>query len=372
MKPFVFSATSLAQLDNCLKERLSGDHPYSVAIVFFAIVFAPADIIKAFRNHKIEVFGASSAGEIANGKVAENSISVMLLDMDQDAFRVGIFKGMDKTSSQLGKEIAEWAKVVFRNPSLTILSTGLSGVDGDEVVKGITSGMGSKVPLFGALAGNDMEPGHQTYVISSSNFYNNGIVAMVIDNDKMETKGIAVCGWKGIGIAKTVTRSVGNQVYTINGQPAMEVYEKYLDIKSNADIGYNAFGILLERKDGTSVMRGAVAEREDKSVMYTGTIPEGSRIRFCMSPGFEVIDRTLEKLKEFNNSIPDSDAILAFDCVARRSSLGPMVEQETSALADRWGVPVAGFFSFGEFGNNEKGNCDFHSYTLSALFLKKK
>jgi hypothetical protein len=195
---------------------------------------------------------------------------------------------------------------------------------------------------------------------------------MVIDRDKIETNGIAVCGWKGIGVAKTVTRSRGNQVFTIDEQPAIEVYQKYLNISSNSDIGYNAFGILLKRDDDTYVMRGALGVLEDKSVLYNGSIPEGSRIRFCMSPGFEVIDRTLEKLKEFNQRFPAAEAILAFDCVARHGSLGSMVEEETKALQNVWNAPVAGFFSFGEFGNNEKGHSDFHSYTLSALLMKKK
>ena len=373
MKPYVFSASSLAQLDNCLNEKLLGDHPYTVAYVFFSIVFTPAEIIRAFRNFKIEVFGASTAGEIANGKVYENSISVMLLDMDPEAFRINIFKGMEKSSYELGREIAAWAKEIFRNPTLTILSTSMGGwVDGDEIVRGINDVIGSVVPLFGALAGNDLVPAHQTYIISSTNFYNKGITAMVIDRDKVETHGIAVCGWKGIGVTKTVTRSAGNLVYEIDGQPAGDVYNKYLNISSNADIGYNAFGILLKRDDKTYVMKAAISLNDDKSVLYTSTIPEGSKIRFCMSPGFEVIDRSLEKLKEFRHKIAATDAILAFDCLARRLSLGSLVEQETSTLCNLWNAPVAGFFSFGEFGNNEKGHSDFHSYTLSALLMKKK
>ena len=34
-----------------------------------------------------------------------------------------------------------------------------------------------------------------------------GLVALIIDEDKISIKGLATCGWKPIGITKTVTKS---------------------------------------------------------------------------------------------------------------------------------------------------------------------
>ena len=60
-------------------------------------------------------------------------------------------------------------------------------------------------------------------------------MAIIIDEDKIDIKGIATCGWKPIGIAKTVTRSSGNIVYTIDDKPALDLVIKYLGLDVNHD-----------------------------------------------------------------------------------------------------------------------------------------
>ncbi|MBL0306480.1 MAG: hypothetical protein IPQ25_10735 [Chitinophagaceae bacterium] len=54
------------------------------------------------------------------------------------------------------------------------------------------------------------------------------LIALIIDEDKISIKGLATCGWKPIGITKTVTKSEGNIVYTIDDQPALDLLMNYL------------------------------------------------------------------------------------------------------------------------------------------------
>ena len=42
--------------------------------------------------------------------------------------------------------------------------------------------------------------------------------------------GKSLDGWEPVGVAKMVTRAEGNLVHTIDDQPALELYRKYLDI----------------------------------------------------------------------------------------------------------------------------------------------
>ena len=44
---------------------------------------------------------------------------------------------------------------------------------------------------------------------------------------KLIIKGIATCGWKAVGTEKTVTKSEGNHVFTVDDVPVLELTKKY-------------------------------------------------------------------------------------------------------------------------------------------------
>ena len=56
----------------------------------------------------------------------------------------------------------------------------------------------------------------------------------------------------------------------------------------------------------------------------------------------------------------------------RLSALGPMARQENEGLADVWKAPMAGFYTYGEFGKGINGKHEFHSTTNSWVALKEK
>ena len=72
------------------------------------------------------------------------------------------------------------------------------------------------------------------------------------------------------------------------------------------------------------------------------------------------------------NNFPEADALLIFSCIGRLASLGPMVSEEIDGLAKTWNVPMAGFFTFGEFGRVDGGQPNFHGTTCSWVALKEK
>jgi hypothetical protein len=146
------------------------------------------------------------------------------------------------------------------------------------------------------------------------------------------------------------------------------VYNKYLNIGDDIQLALE-YPLLLIRDDGTFVMRVPATLNEDKSMVYGGTMPEGSKVRFSMPPGFEIIDHAIEQMSEFHQQIPKSDAIVLFSCKARHMALGPMVEDEISAVHKLWEVPMVGFFTYGEIGPVPQGRCDFHNHTLVPVLI---
>lgn len=372
MKPTVLSTTSVEQIEPYLQSaRQTGLAP-TLAIVFSSVAHDLVELSAIFAKSDIEVFGASAGGEITNDEVHEESIAVMLLDISRDAYRLNVFEGEGRTSYQVGQSVAEWARTVYDNPAFMVISAGLRA-DGEQIVKGIIYTMEREVPLFGGLAAAEVGM-PETFVFSTSQVLTNGVVALIFDQNAVELQGIAQSGWKGIGTPKTVTKAEGNIVYEIDDEPALDIYNKYLNIGGDAsDVGLAAeYPLVLMRDDGSSVMRAAMWLNEDKSIVYAGSVPEGAKVRFSMSPGREIIEHAIEQMSEFNQQIPESDAIVLFSCKARHLALGPMVEDEISGIHKLWNVPLVGFFTYGEIGPVPQGRCDFHNHTLVPVLIHEK
>lgn len=372
MNPYVFSASSLGQLDSEIKGYIQRGLTPTLAIVFSAASFSIEEILELIKKYKIDVFGASTAGEITSGIIHQDTVSVMLLDLVPQVYVINIFNGGGKSSFQTGREAGEWASNKFEDPVMLVTSAGWDA-DGDQIIEGIKSGADRSILVFGGFAGNKLQQDYDTFAFGTPGIVNNGIACLVFDHAFIQLSGITVGGWKGIGTSKVITKSEGNVVFTIDNQPVLKVYQRYLEVGSNLDISRsNETGLLVERLDGSVVMRAALKINDDKSILYAGSMPEGAKVRFCISPGSEVINNTIDQLRKFHEKIPNAEAAILFSCVSRLQALGPMLEKETMALTEIWKIPYNGFFTLGEFGPGTTGLSDFHNFTLSIVLIKEK
>ena len=192
-----------------------------------------------------------------------------------------------------------------------------------------------------------------------------------VRHNPIELQGIAISGWKGVGTPKTITKAEGNIVYRIDGESALDVYNRYLNLGDDYNLAAE-YPIRLIRDDGSSVMRAVRRVNEDKSIVFAGTIPEGAKVRFSAAPGFEIIEQTLEHMAEFSKKNPRSDAIVLFSCKGRHLVVGPMVEDEISGIRKLWNVALIGSFTYGEIGLGPEGRCDFHNHTVVPVLIHEK
>ncbi len=369
MKPLVFSVSSAEQIEGHIQSVQQDGVTPTLAIVFSSVAHNLAEVGVAFAKFNSEVFGASTAGEITNDEVHDESIAVMLLDISRDAYRLKVFDGKGKTSYQVGQSIAEWAETVYDNPACTVISAGLRA-DGEQIVNGFIYKMERQMPLFGGAAGDDLRR-EETFVFSASQVIADGVAALIFDQNVIELQGIAISGWKGVGTPKTITKAEGNIVYRIDDEPALDVYNKYLNLGDDYNLAAE-YPIRLIRDDGSSVMRAVRRVNEDKSIVFAGTIPEGAKARFSVAPGFGIIEHTLEHMSEFSKQNLRSDAIVLFSCKGRHLVLGPMVEDEISGIRKLWNSPLVGFFTYGEIGPGLEGRSDFHNHTLVPVLIHEK
>ncbi len=358
---------------------LTNGYTPTLGILFVSIDQDKEALCKLFTDHDIAIFGATTSGEFIDGEIESGSIVALLLDIDPDHFHLHFLETGDHSTYENAIKIGELGKESFNNPGFILLSGWLTH-DGESIVEGIVKGYGSEVTIFGGMAGDDLRL-EGPIVFSNTESSNQGLLALIINEDKIEVHGIATCGWKAIGIAKTITKSDKNIVYTIDDQPALDTIIKYLGVDVNVDEKKETFAQLgayyplqMERENVTPVMRTAMwGNLEDRSLICAGNVPQGSKVRFSLPPDFDAIETVVAECQELKKeSQPEVDALIMFSCISRHLSFGILMSEEIEQVQKVWDAPMAGFFSYGEFGKSRTGKHEFHNNTCCIVALKEK
>jgi len=207
------------------------------------------------------------------------------------------------------------------------------------------------------------------------------LLALIVNEDKIDVRGIATCGWNAIGTTKTVTKSEDNIIYTIDDKPALDMLMSFLgvDIKQEGDKEIVTFlsswyyPLQMERENAEPVIRTAMfANKENRSLICSGNVPLGSKIKFALPPDFDSMDKVVADCKTIkNNEHQQADALIMFSCVSRYLSFGIAMREEIDGVQNIWNAPMVGFFTYGEFGKSKTGRNEYHNNACCLVTLKE-
>ncbi len=372
-------ANSTEAIEKEIQNAISDGFKATLAIVFLSIQQDWNIVSEILNKEGISIFGATTSGEFIDGNIEEGSIVMMLLDMNPEYFKLVFLETGEKSTFENAKQIGLEGKTAFKNPAFIIVSGWLSN-EGENIIEGITESCSREVTIFGGMAGDDMSlkgPIAFTYKNSSDK----GLLGLIIDEDKIEINGIATCGWKAIGTTKTISKSEANIIYTIDNKPALDMIIKYLGVDYDFSTGNEIvtqigayYPLQMEREGVAPVMRTAMlANKEDRSLICAGTVPQGSKVKFSLPPDFDAIEKVVEECNELKTEKQqEADALIMFSCVSRHLSFGILMSEEISQVQEVWKAPMVGFFTYGEFGKSKTGKHEFHNNTCCIVALKEK
>ncbi|MBL7723951.1 MAG: FIST C-terminal domain-containing protein [Chitinophagaceae bacterium] len=350
----------------------------TLAIVFLSAMNEIEPICSLLDKEGIAIFGATTFAEFTEQDAENTGIAVLLLDINPVYFKIILKDNKEGTGYEIGSQIGEAGKITFANPGF-IISSANYRIPGALIVNGLVEKAGADVTIVGGKAGEMINMEGKIFTNTQSS--DNGIISLILDEDKITLKGMAASGWKPAGTEKKITHCIGPWIYTIDNQPAFDVVKKFLGndiVEDKNKEGIVKLSIIyplqLYREGGSPYMLPILfANTDDHSVMLAEEVPEGSLFRFSMPPDFDVIDMVIKSSQEVKEKeMPDADALVIFSCIGRLGSLGPMATKEVEGLADTWKSPMIGLYSLGEFGRVAKGKTEFHGTTVSWVALKEK
>lgn len=376
MRTVSFTISTAQEIQGKMAEQLASGFIPGLAFVFATERLGLNEISAAFKDYDFEVFGCSTGGNIlSDGKekvIYEDEAVITLLEMNPDFFAYQIVERGTLTSLELGRKLGKWGASKFDKPCFLLVASGLD-INGQELVEGVLEITGDDTIMFGGLASDDIRF-EKNYVFSGNMLLESGAIVIAFDTAHVIMEGLATSGWVGLGKDLIITSSKSNIVYRIDDEPALRVYKKYLSVEDEdlPAIGVE-YPLLIKRPKGGYALRAVMGmDKEKEALIFAGSVPQESIVTFSSSPGFEVIDRTKDEIEDFYKNHKEAEMILLFSCMARHLALGPVITEEISYPAEKWKLPVSGFFTYGEIGTNCNQHCDFFNQTYTLVILREK
>ena len=322
------------------------------------------------------LIGCSTAGEIATAGPAD--ASVVVLAFGGDGFSITTSVG-DASTDGLRAATAQAVEACMRDLEprdhrlLILLTDGLGG-DQTEVVRGAYGVVGAEVPLVGGCAGDDLNM-KVTHQLHGKRVHREAVVVAAVGSDAPMGVGVRH-GWQRVGEPMLVSSSGASKVYTLDDQPALDVYLRRLEAPEDATHDLEAFTrfalthpLGISRRSGEEVRFVAGADFEERSLVCIAQVPQGGLAWMMEGDDESVLEATDLACSDALAALDGPPlALVAFDCIARRGVLGTEgIGREIERISTHAaGAPVAGFYTYGEIARI-RGAKGFHNQTLVVL-----
>ncbi len=326
--------------------------------------------IKAFYPNA-QIMSGTTSGEIFNDSVYDDSIVVSAVHFEKTKLKT-VKATIDQHNGDSYATGVSLAKQLMADDliHIFILSDGLK-VNGSELARGMNETLENKVSITGGLAG-DAAKFEKTLVGLNESPEEGNIVAVGFYGDALKVGFGSDGGWDVFGVERVVTKSVGNVLYELDGQPALDLYKMYLGDKAK-DLPGSALLFPLGMRtseDSESLVRTVLAVSEaDKSMTFAGDIPQGATVRLMKANFDKLIDGAGNAAENSNQSLGSpSDFAILISCVGRKLVLDQRIEEEVEAVRDILGnnPSITGFYSYGEISPLfSTVKCELHNQTMT-------
>lgn len=349
-----------------------------------AFVFAPAALLERQETwdrlralHPVaRIVGCSTAGEIVDHEVDDELLACTGVRFDHSSVVVASARPEEAGDcTAFGRLLAqrlppEGLRHVF------VLSEGLT-VNGSTFAQGLISGLPEGVVVTGGLAA-DGDRFQHTVVCLDGPQPNQQAVAVGFYGERLRVGHGCAGGWEPFGIERRVTRSEGNVVWELDGEPVLDLYRRYLGPQA-AELPASGllFPLAVRPMDSerTPLVRTILAmDDENGTLTFAGDVPMGQKARLMKSRLESLVDGAQGAGEAAHAGLGGARAQLALlvSCVGRKLVMKQRVEEEIEAVCEALGpqATIAGFYSYGELSplDNEMP-CELHNQTMTVTVL---
>lgn len=349
-------------------------------------LFGPTDLLRSSgaAQRLVQRFpgaiqiGCSTGTTFDGLGLTDEALSGVSICFDRTRIRLATQPLTDASSSRsIGEQIGHQLAA----PDLAavfVLSEGLD-VNGSALVEGLLAACGSHVAISGGLAG-DGPRFADTLVTVGGHAAPRTVAAVGFYGDAIRVVHGSAGGWDEFGPLRRVSHSLGNVLHELDGKPALDLYERYLGSEAEAlpaSALFYPLKIWDPARPEQAVVRTVLSvDRIARTMTFAGDIPKGWNARLMRGSLDRLMEGAAEAARLARDAIAQSHADAALclfvSCVGRRLVMGQRAEEEVEAVAGVLGpgVPIAGFYSYGEIApHSSAGGPCLHNQTVTLTLL---
>lgn len=315
------------------------------------------------------IAGCSTSGEIQGAEILENSLVTTAIVFDHS--RVQLVKThieKPEFSLQAGETLCRSLESEGLKHIL-VFADGLR-VNGTDLVEGFKKHLPDGVKITGGLAG-DGELFEKTLVCCDGTPQAGQIAAIGFYGSRFKVGYGSLAGWVPFGTDRLITKSKGNILYELDGQPAIDLYQSILKEESS-ELSSARFHFPLEiwsDDRNQSLVRTIVGiDEKDNSLIFAGDVPEGNRARLMKVNFNRLMEGAHGAARTSCNGKNSPSLALLVSCVGRKIVLKQRTFQELEEVQGVLGNKTAltGFYSYGEIAPFAEGqDCHLHNETMT-------
>lgn len=320
--------------------------------------------------------GCTTAGEISGQGVTDGACVITAVRFDQVRLHSASTPLVSMQASYAAGQALAAQLPAQDLRAVLVFAQGVN-INGSQMIAGISATLGDQVLVTGGLAGDDAAF-KQTFVLTNEGVFSDRVACLGLYGSALQVSHGSFGGWEPFGPARKVTRCVDNVLFELDGEPALDVYKRYLGDHAR---GLPASGLLFpfamlgDNHQDMGLLRTILAIDESAgSLTLAGDIVNSGYLRLMHASTQALISgaQTAAQSAFLDTPAPDQSLALLVSCVGRKLVMGGRVEEEVEAVAEvlSQGAVLTGFYSYGEISPFSTDlSCRLHNQTMTITTL---
>ncbi len=373
--------------------------PLSAVLVFASVRYDLEEVLRGIRSvvGQAPLLGSTTAGEICDGQQQE-SVVVTALASPHLSVRVGVGEGVSRdwrgalAQALRAPEIRPffsleenivWSELTRQGKSAFALlfspgQTRQADSRSYEILEELKHLSQGVLPIFGGSSGDDWRL-QTTYVLWGERVYPDSLLVAVFETRLRFGTALAHGFRPSLRQAK-VTRAQEYEVLELDGYPAADVYARLIG-RPRAELEGKHLTLTTDQPVGTPDLYGqyninvACVFTPQGGVRFALPVTEGTILTIIEADRNSMIAAGQDALRKalMRGHVDDPALAIVFSCALRTRILKERTGEEIARMrATLPGVPLVGFYSFGEQGLADGGaNCH-NNEVITTLVLGRE
>nr|WP_315471885.1 FIST N-terminal domain-containing protein [uncultured Rhodoferax sp.] len=347
----------------------------------WVLAFGKEELLRAAQPELHHAFagavlmGCSTAGEICGDGVADDSLTVTAVRWDSTRMQAAAtgLRDMDDSFDAGVRLASGLPREDLR--AVVVLGQGVQ-INGSALILGMSQVLGAGVPIVGGLAG-DGAAFVRTVVLDNTGVSDTRLVCAGLYGSRLKVSHGVYGGWSAFGPARRVTHARRNVLYSLDDEPALTTYKRYLGEHAR-DLPASGllfpFSVVSAGGKEEGLLRTILGiDEAEGSITLAGDVEEGGYLRMMQAGTDALVNGAEQAAQALQIQAPDGLALMV-SCVGRKLVMGGRVDEEVEAVATVLGKgpTLAGFYSYGEISPAHNGaQCLLHNQTMTITYFSE-